>query len=494
MQTRTSREAEIDYEHRAALFRDRQATGDLVWEGGGKQITVGGFDFARNSAQLAQLGVTHIVNCTHNLPLASAAAPGLRHLRFPVTFAVDRRGHPQALREFFRPLLEFVEEASHVVVHCRAGCHRAGATAVCLVSHFGRMGVYAAIARIRRHRRVVSVRGDLLDVCFAFHDSMAAPAAADATAAAPPPKAASDAMAAPAAAPPLEKARPRPKTPPRLPQQQEEPAPLPPRQVPPLLQQRPKPRPPPPPPPQPAAEAAGADTTAATASATPSAAGQATTTTAAAAARAESLPPLPPLLRPLPWPTPVAAPAAEEESDPSSEEEGAPEETEPAAMAAPAAETSKYMGSKVALCSWNPGGGCRHLLPTLVTSGYHVVVLQEQWGATLADWPIEGWCASLGGQQFIAARQPSHISVRDSDYPQVGCRFSLAEVTFTPARAGIDKLRILSVHLTSAVAKKTLAGPRTFQECLQRNLAAGDADLITGDINMARPAFSFSCI
>ena len=118
-------------------------------DAGGGTLYVGNNTAAQNAADLKRHGVTHVVNCTDNLPLYHEGT--FRYLRFNISFFPM---YPN-LASFLDTLFEFVDEAlaqgGSVLVHCLAGAHRAGTTGCLLLMRFMKMNRCAA-----RHRHALA--------------------------------------------------------------------------------------------------------------------------------------------------------------------------------------------------------------------------------------------------------------------------------------------------------------------------------------------------
>ena len=105
----------------------------------GSLLYVGDQRSVRNPDFLRRLNIRGIVNCTHNMP--NTPVEDFSYYRFPVgkwrQHCNDKIEH---LKEFIEQMLDFVEDlldsGCSILLHCVAGAHRSGATAVLLVMHF----------------------------------------------------------------------------------------------------------------------------------------------------------------------------------------------------------------------------------------------------------------------------------------------------------------------------------------------------------------------
>lgn len=133
----------------------------------GAAIFVGNDTAARSREMLARAGVTHVVNCTDNIPnYHEAGAAPLAYLRFNVSYWARHIGpEHESVLAFTQPLFAFIDEAhsagGSVLVHCLAGAHRAGTTGVLCLMHYRRMSHSDALAMARRLRPAINPIGGL---------------------------------------------------------------------------------------------------------------------------------------------------------------------------------------------------------------------------------------------------------------------------------------------------------------------------------------------
>lgn len=144
------------YNHMDAIWRD-PATGGTIF--------VGNQSAAQNKAFLVSNGVTHVVNCTSNMPQyheRDPSEPRLTYHRFDI--ATWQR-HGREILSFLTPVFEFIDGAiakgGSVLVHCLAGAHRAGTTGCLLLMHKARMPVIEAVRAAKRLRPVIDPIGSL---------------------------------------------------------------------------------------------------------------------------------------------------------------------------------------------------------------------------------------------------------------------------------------------------------------------------------------------
>ncbi|KAL1530827.1 hypothetical protein AB1Y20_001723 [Prymnesium parvum] len=140
---------------------------DPIWRDPktGGTIFVGNQTAAANKSLLDSNGITHVVNCTDNMPQyhqnANTKAP-ITYMRFPISFWMR---HENQLPEFIRPLITFVDGAlakgENVLVHCLAGAHRAGTTGCLLLMYKAGMPRMEAIRSAKKLRPVIDPIGGL---------------------------------------------------------------------------------------------------------------------------------------------------------------------------------------------------------------------------------------------------------------------------------------------------------------------------------------------
>lgn len=103
----------------------------------GGKVFVGNDAAAKNLPELQSRGVTHVVNCTDNLPLYHEGT--LTYLRFNIAYFPAQPD----VQVFLASMFDFVDAAlaqgGSVLVHCLAGAHRAGTTGCLLLMRFMNM-------------------------------------------------------------------------------------------------------------------------------------------------------------------------------------------------------------------------------------------------------------------------------------------------------------------------------------------------------------------
>ncbi len=105
-----------------------------------------------------------------------------------------------------------------------------------------------------------------------------------------------------------------------------------------------------------------------------------------------------------------AAPAAQQTTPAADEAAPAADEAAPAGdEAAPAAARASYWDAvqRLLLMSWNPGNAARRLPQVLDTTGYHIVVLQNATASVAQSLPEERWSSVLSAAHLVACRKPA---------------------------------------------------------------------------------------
>lgn len=110
---------------------------------------VGNQTAASNLPLLQKHGITHVVNCTDNMPNYHEGSSSIRYHRFDIS-----RFHRQVKTDadadrFVQAMLDFVGSAlasgKNVMVHCLAGAHRAGTTGCICLMHFAQLDAKDAV-------------------------------------------------------------------------------------------------------------------------------------------------------------------------------------------------------------------------------------------------------------------------------------------------------------------------------------------------------------
>jgi len=153
------------------IFRD-ESTGGTIF--------VGNQTAAQNRSILDSHKITHVVNCTDNMPCFhergtqaalvghgdGADRPPLTYYRFNISFwsrFVDNTD--ESAMDFVRPVFEFVDAAlasgGSVLVHCLAGAHRAGTTGCLLLMYKAGMDKKTAVPSAKKLRPAIDPIGTL---------------------------------------------------------------------------------------------------------------------------------------------------------------------------------------------------------------------------------------------------------------------------------------------------------------------------------------------
>ena len=162
---------------------------DAMWRDArtGGTIYVGNQQAAQNAALLKERGITHVVNCTDNMPLYHPNT--FTYYRFNVSYWPSF-GDLNELTRFLQPLWEFVDgclaKGENVLVHCLAGAHRAGTTGILCLMRYAGMSSLEAIPTAKRLRPVIDPIGRFPELLRRY-DTIRDKEGREARAAAPPP-------------------------------------------------------------------------------------------------------------------------------------------------------------------------------------------------------------------------------------------------------------------------------------------------------------------
>ena len=141
---------------------------DPIWRHptSGGILYIGNQTAAQDLHVQAQHKVTHIVNCTADMPNYHEGKPGKFYLRFDVSNHwryLDSTD--QSVLDFVTPLFRFIDSALEkghgVLIHCLAGAHRAGTTGVASLMHLTGAAPGPATKLAQQCRRVVCPIGML---------------------------------------------------------------------------------------------------------------------------------------------------------------------------------------------------------------------------------------------------------------------------------------------------------------------------------------------
>jgi len=126
---------------------------------------VGNQQAASNLALLREYNITHVVNCTDNMPNYHERTSGsnITYYRFDITSSYRRVKSDAEAVQFVQPMLDFVgtalAEGHNVMVHCLAGAHRAGTTGCICLMHFASLGNREAVTTAKRCRPIIDPIG-----------------------------------------------------------------------------------------------------------------------------------------------------------------------------------------------------------------------------------------------------------------------------------------------------------------------------------------------
>ena len=500
---------DANYEMRGSRHRAAAETMDSIITFGDGRIFQGGWAAAHDLKRLRENNVHLLINCTTNVSYPSWHRE--RGTPEVITWAVCGEMVQRYMDEGKRvlPLLEplfneiqcYLADRKNVMIHCRAGIHRAGTMGVILAMEFLNLNAKDAVRHVQRHRRATSVLGDLWAFVLRVAEEMewrrppsAAPAA--------PPATAQERSAAPASPPSYWERIPAAPAAPATQQQSAAPA------APPGLRLTAAP----------AAPGPGVTLVSLSSSESESESDDEESATPHDHQRssvilrpAEQPSSLVVALRPK-WPSPAAPAAPEEEEQTSPAAPAAAEEDEQTSPAAPAAaeeeqQTDARLSAishrlfmscyrlsyadatgRLLFMSWNAGWGARNLAEIIDTRGYHVVAVQEARPDFLNKLDRDRWSYEIKYGQFVGARYPNWVESHMGEEIKNKICWHFATVHFEgQQRVGRNHLGILSVHLNNHHAKKPQAGPDELARAIdEASNSSHTVDIICGDLNMAR--------
>lgn len=139
---------------------------DPLW----KHPETGGTFFVGNQTAAANLGllqqhkITHVVNCTDNMPLYHEKTGKIQYFRFDITGFYRKVKTDDDAAPFVQPMLDFVgaalAEGKNVMAHCLAGAHRAGTTGCICLMHFAQLSNREAVPVAKRCRPIIDPIGN----------------------------------------------------------------------------------------------------------------------------------------------------------------------------------------------------------------------------------------------------------------------------------------------------------------------------------------------
>lgn len=148
----------------------------------GAVFFVGNQTAAQSLQLLQQHKVTHVVNCTDNMPNYHEGSGHIRYHRFDITSHYRYVRTDQDAVHFIAPMLDFVSralgEGKNVMVHCLAGAHRAGTTGCICLMHFAGLSAREAVPLAKRCRPIIDPIGSFPELLAKVERGTAAAAGA----------------------------------------------------------------------------------------------------------------------------------------------------------------------------------------------------------------------------------------------------------------------------------------------------------------------------
>lgn len=125
---------------------------------------------AANTELLQSLGITHILNATHDCPCFDEAA--FKYHRIPVKDTWN-----QDLPSFFAPAFDFINLAkatsnAKCMVHCTAGISRSSTVTIAYVMHTQRLTLHQAYTFVKKYRDVIAPNLDFMGELMQFEKTL----------------------------------------------------------------------------------------------------------------------------------------------------------------------------------------------------------------------------------------------------------------------------------------------------------------------------------
>eukprot|EP00931_Biecheleriopsis_adriatica_P064625 TRINITY_DN39376_c0_g1_i1.p1 TRINITY_DN39376_c0_g1~~TRINITY_DN39376_c0_g1_i1.p1 ORF type:complete len:354 (-),score=70.88 TRINITY_DN39376_c0_g1_i1:78-1115(-) len=145
---------------------------DPVWQhpASGARVFIGNKTAASSRLILQDNGISHVVNCTSDMPLFFSRDPSISYFRFDI-YKFYREldfSNRTGVLDFFQPVFSWIDKAvaagHSVLIHCLAGAHRAGTTGVAYVMHASGLDHKTAIVACKTCRPIVDPIDKLTDL------------------------------------------------------------------------------------------------------------------------------------------------------------------------------------------------------------------------------------------------------------------------------------------------------------------------------------------
>ena len=153
----------------------------------GSVIYCGDYHVASDIQALRKHNIKYVVNCTRpspsgELPNYHEGRGEIKYYNFPIANwqkCVQHRGKKTMIdssapdvHQFFQRLFQFLDQAiasgANVLVHCLAGCHRAGSTCVAILMHYEDQSLDDAIIAAKISRPIIDPIGCLPELLQLF--------------------------------------------------------------------------------------------------------------------------------------------------------------------------------------------------------------------------------------------------------------------------------------------------------------------------------------
>lgn len=155
---------------------DRRALPNFIvdfWTG--SRVYLGGEEGARNVRFFREEKIMYVVNCANNIGnVMHGVLEELKFYNFDIATTSRFATHKDVivrLSGFFAFVRKAIESGGNILVHCRAGRHRAGGATCLLLMMFKNWSYAKAYDHIRQERFGVEMIGDIGYLCKIFEEA-----------------------------------------------------------------------------------------------------------------------------------------------------------------------------------------------------------------------------------------------------------------------------------------------------------------------------------
>uniref|UniRef100_A0A0G4F4G1 protein-tyrosine-phosphatase n=1 Tax=Chromera velia CCMP2878 TaxID=1169474 RepID=A0A0G4F4G1_9ALVE len=137
-------------------------------------VFIGNIDAASSLSFLESKSIRVIVNCTDTIQDFHKDNPKFTYHKFDICAWMARTGcSNEEVEKFVDPTMKFIEEmlleGKNVLVHCLAGAHRAGTTALLMMVYFDKMEPQRALEYCQSQRHIIQPVGQLSQLVLRYY-------------------------------------------------------------------------------------------------------------------------------------------------------------------------------------------------------------------------------------------------------------------------------------------------------------------------------------